>query len=269
MLTVIRCFLPSIDYSMNTGNEEKFIFNTAVAKIIGFYHLLNPETIKYRGFNIFHIIIVAFFVFYSSPIIMVMYFNSFYYWANNPTTSLVYLLNTTNCTFLSYKMVVIIYHSENIWNCMEITRFDFLSYKFYNKSILEKWRTISIKITTIYSTMIFLGFSCYILSPLLFTDSYYSIKNHDGSISNYRLSVFNLYSLLSSETLNKYFILFYSIEVLDSCAYGIVFILFDIILVTLCLAITCQLQMISRAFESIGHKSNIHPSSKYHTKDRY
>lgn len=269
MLTVIRCFLPSIDYSMNTGNEEKLIFNTALAKIIGFYHMLNPETIKYRGFNIFHSIITAFLVFYSSPITMVMYLNGFYYWANNPTASILYLIITSYCIFLSYKMIVIIYHSENIWNCMEITRFDFLSYRFYNKSILEKWRTTSIKITNIYSTMIVLAFFCFITSPLLFADSYYTIKNHDGSISKYRLSVFNLYSLLSSETLNKYFIMFYSIEVLYCCVYVTVFILFDLILVTLCLAMTCQLQMISQAFESIGQKFNIHPSSKYHTKDRY
>jgi len=35
----------------------------------------------------------------------------------------------------------------------------------------------------------------------------------------------------------------------------IAFFLFDVLVVTLCLAVSCQMQMICTAFESVGHKS--------------
>lgn len=247
---------------MNTANEEKLIFNTSLAKMIGFYHILNPETIKYRGYNVYHIIIVALFVFYVCPLTTVFSINTVYYWANNTMASVMYLLVTENCLLICYKMTVIIYYSKDIWNCTEVIRFDFMSYKFYNKCLLEKWRNISIRVTTIYATLIVSALLCCLVSPLLFADSCNSIKSHNGFISNYRLSVLNMYLLVSSETFNKYFSIFYSIEVLYCSAVVIVFIFFDTVLVTICLAIACQLQIISQAFESFGRNLNIQSSSK-------
>jgi len=110
-------------------------------------------------------------------------------------------------------------------------------------------------ITTILTGVYFMSALIFFVSALALSNDILQIKNHEGLVRNYRYNLFNLYLFVSEDTYNANYYIFYIVE-----GWGIVslltsFFVFDVVLVTLCLAITCQMQMICTAFESVGHKS--------------
>jgi len=93
------------------------------------------------------------------------------------------------------------------------------------------------------------------LIPFAIGEDKLPVKSHDGSIGYYRLSVMNFYLIASDETYNAHYSMFFFAEGLSTCMLVLTFIIFDILLVTLCVGICCQMQMISSAFELVGYKS--------------
>jgi len=76
-----------------------------------------------------------------------------------------------------------------------------------------------------------------------------------GSVGFYRQNVMNFYLIVSDETYNANYNTFYIFEALYLTTLVMSFLIFDIVLVTLCIALCSQMQMICSAFKSVGHKS--------------
>jgi len=95
----------------------------------------------------------------------------------------------------------------------------------------------------------------YLCNILIFNNNIIPVKNHDGSIANYRQNIIKLYVFASDETYNAHFNTFFFVEACFIVTAAVLFIAFDILLVSLSLAICCQLQVVNSAFESVGHKS--------------
>lgn len=139
---------------------------------------------------------------------------------------------------------------------MSIVRYRFTSCSIQSRhdNILEFWPMRSLRIRTIITVSYYLSILFYILCGLLvFRDTETLIKNRDGLISYYRQNIINLYFFFSTETFNAHFNTFYVVEALYVFASGTFFIIFEILLVTLCLGLCCQMQIINSAFESVGH----------------
>eukprot|EP00102_Acyrthosiphon_pisum_P022637 XP_016659847.1 PREDICTED: uncharacterized protein LOC107883740 [Acyrthosiphon pisum] len=242
---------------MDIQNEKHHVFNIRLANLTGLYQILDPGALKCRGRNVYQFF-VAFIALYLLVISMVLFVDCLHLSTYNMSTSLLDFLVTTNSFYACYKMWIVIYRSNEIWDCLSITRYGFTSLgnrKLTGHNILDHWRACSVWYTSLLAVAYFLTMVMYVGCPLAFSDTIIPIKNYDGSIGNYRRNVLNLYFFASDKTYNEYYNTFFVIEALFIAGLVIIYLLFDILLVTLCLGICCQIQMICSAFESIYHSS--------------
>ncbi|XP_060857454.1 uncharacterized protein LOC132935036 isoform X1 [Metopolophium dirhodum] len=239
---------------MDIRNEKNHIFNIKFTKLIGLYQMVDPNSIKCRGRNIYHVVMwcVMLYVFIVS---MILVLSGLYNWSVNIPISIDYICKAVNTFYLTYKMCVIIRHSNTIWNCLSITRYDFTSFSNRNKHILDHWRERLTWFMTMYTTMYFTAIVNYSVATLAFSEVKSPVRNHEGSIEYYRMNNMNFYLIASEDTYNSHYNKFYFIETLFVFITAMFFLLFDLLLVILCFGMSCQLEMICSAYESVGHKS--------------
>ncbi|XP_060879091.1 odorant receptor 46a-like [Metopolophium dirhodum] len=239
---------------MDIRNEMNHVFNIKLTKFIGLYQMLDPGSLKYRGRNVYHISAACILLFMCLNSVL-LNVSGLYYWTDNMSISVDCFWKAEILVYLVYKMWIVVHHSNDIWDCLSITRYDFTSFSLRNRHILDRWRGRSVWLTTMCA-ILYSGFSAiYLGSTLAFRNNILPIKNHDGSVGFYRQNVMNLYLFVSDETYNANYNTFYIVEALYLAMMIISFIIFDIVLITLCIALCCQMQMICSAFKSVGHKS--------------
>ncbi|XP_060874665.1 odorant receptor 46a-like [Metopolophium dirhodum] len=246
---------------MDIRDDQNHVFNVTLAKLIGLYQTLDPSTTKYRGKNVYRIV-MAFITLYIGVTGVILTLSGAYYWKNNMPLSVDCYWKGIVSYAMCYSMCLVVHYSNDIWNCLSITCYGLTSNSLRDRHILDGWRERSVLITTILAFVYFMSALIFFVSALALSNDKLPVKNHEGLVRNYRYNLFNLYLFVSEDTYNAHYYMFYIVE-----GWGVVslltsFFVFDVVLVTLCLAITCQLQMICTAFESVGHKSLAdHPSS--------
>lgn len=240
---------------MDIRNEKNYVFNIKLAKFTGLYQILDPGTVKCQGRNIYHIVI-AFFLVYMFAISMILNFSGLYYWTVNIPISIDYFWKSETTLYVIYKIWIVVHHSNDIWNCLSITRYCFTSSSNRNRHImiLDRWQKRSVSLTALFAIMYSISTITYMVITLAFSEDISPVKNHDGSVGYYRHNIMNFYLIVSDETYNTHFYIFYIAEALYLIFLTISFLIFDILLVTLCFGMGCQLQLICCASESIGHK---------------
>ncbi|KAL5236083.1 hypothetical protein ACI65C_003493 [Semiaphis heraclei] len=247
---------------MDTSNEENLhLFNIKLARVTGLYQILDPGTIKFRGRNVYHIAIVIIML-YLSIISTMLIISCLYYSPNNIFASVEYGWRGIISMFLTYRMWIVVYHSNDVWNCLTITWYDFTSHNLRDRHILDLWRKRSVWITNTLAIVYFMTLVFYAGIFLIFPNGIMPIKNHDGSVDHYRQNLLNLFLIVTDETYNTYYGAFYFIEVSFNVWLVNIIFMFDMLLVTLCLAVSCQIQMINAAFESFGNKSPSDPNTQ-------
>jgi len=248
---------------MDIQNEKNHIFNIRLAKLICLYQLLNPGTITFLGRNVYQIF-VAFFVLYLAVISVAMFVDCLRLWTYDTSVSILDLLLAINSFYACYKMSLIIYNSNDIWDCLSTTSYGFTSSSFRKRTghvLMDRWRAHSNWYTTSLAVAYCLSTVFYIRCHLVFGDPIRPIRNFDGTIGNYRWNVLNLSILTSDLTYNEYYNTFFVIEALYIILIAIFYLIFDILLLTMCLATCCQLKLIEDAFKSVNNKSLIDPFS--------
>jgi len=239
---------------MDIRNETNHVFNIKLAKRLGLYQMLDPGAVKFSSRNIYHIG-MACVLLYTCLISMILILSGLYYWTVNIPISMDYIWKSESTLYIIYKMWFVVHHSNEIWNCLSISRYDFTSFSNGNRHILDHWRERVSWSTTIYEIIYFTMCVGYLVITLAFSEDKSPVKNHDGSIGYYRQSAMNLYLIVSDETYNAHYYMFYFFEALFINLIGLFFFIFDFLLVTLCFSMSCQMQIIFSAFESVGHKS--------------
>ncbi|CAI6373144.1 unnamed protein product [Macrosiphum euphorbiae] len=239
---------------MDLRNESNHVFNIKLAKIIGLYQMLDPGTVKCRGRNIYHIV-TSCALLYMCLISMILILSILYYWNVNIPISMDYFWKVVTSFYIIYKTWIIIHYSDDVWNCLSITRYDFTTLSNRSRHILDRWRERLAWLTTIYAIMYITSVVSYMIFTLAFSEGTTPVKNPDGSIGYYRQNAINLYLIVSDETYNAHYYVFYFIETLVVAIVVLYFLIFDILLVTLCFGICCQMEIVCSAFESVGHNS--------------
>lgn len=238
-------------YKMDATKENQYIFNWKLAKYMGIYQILNPETVKIFGYNVYHVF--AFFgVLCLSSISMLCPFGMVQL-IKEENFFTFYLGCVINLLFSCYKMIIIAYHSKDIWDCIDVTSLNLLSYHHYDRNIFRNWRKRSIRTSYISIVSTMLAFCFWILSPIVFHNTIMTIKHDDGSSSNYRMNIFNMYIFASDVTYNKYFNTFFFIEIILAVWYFYFTIIFEVLMVMMCSALSCQLETISSRINLLGH----------------
>lgn len=246
---------------MDPTKDNEYIFNLKLSKLMGLYQILDPNTIRIFGFNVYHIGIV-FISLYMMAISMWCSI-SLYYLTNDINAFVFYFGCVQNYMFSCYKIIQILYYSKDIWKCIDITSVRFLSYQYYDKSIFKNWQTRSIRISKRYVSLSSIAMLFWIIISKALSKNIITIKNLDGSLSKYRMNIFNLYLIASDETYNRHFNLLYLIELVIAIAFLYFSLLFDVLMIMMCFSISCQLETICDAMKSLGHRCSKNVLSTY------
>jgi hypothetical protein len=235
-------------------DEKYHIFNIRLAKFTGLYQMLDPRTTKCLGRNVYHIAF-AFILMYLCAVSLMSTVSCLYYWTDNMSICLEDLWKVETALFIIYKMWIVIHHSNDIWSCLSITWYGFTSFGFRERHILDHWRKRSMRFSTLFAITYLICLAIFAGCTQAFRNKITPVKNRDGSVGYYRQNIMNFYIIVSDETYNAYYNTFCFAEALFTVSLAMLFLIFDILLVTLCFAICGQMQIINATFESVGHKS--------------
>ncbi|XP_060869024.1 uncharacterized protein LOC132943898 [Metopolophium dirhodum] len=240
---------------MDVRNENNHVFNIKLAKLTGLYHILDPGTATFRGRNVYHII-TACILLYMCVVSIILNLSGLYYWTLNIPISIDYFWKSETTLYVIYKIWIVIRHSNDIWNFLSITwhRHAVTLFSIRQRHILNRWRERSVRFTTMFAIMYYSSLVFYLGSTLVFRKDILPVKNRDGSVAFYRQNVMHFYLIASDETYNEYYYMFYFAEAFYIAFLTISFLIFDILLVTLCFGMCCQMQMTCSDFESVGHR---------------
>ncbi|KAL5239261.1 hypothetical protein ACI65C_006671 [Semiaphis heraclei] len=192
---------------------------------------------------------------------MILNLSGLYNWTVNIPVSMDYFWKSENALYAIYKTWIVVHHSDDIWNCLSITRYGFTSFSNRHRRLLDRWRERLVWLTNIYSIFYLTMLIIYVATTLVISDDISPVKNYDGVISYYRQNAMDFYFIVSDKTYNENYYMFYFFEVLFYFLLTTLFLVFDILFVTLCFGICCQMQIICSSFESVGHKSlSVSPS---------
>lgn len=229
---------------------EQYIFNLKMAKRIGLYQILDPNTKTIWTYNMYHLTLV---IPMLITIITLMIFPiGLNFYKNDLFAFLYYSGLISALSFGIFKISRFIYNSDNIWKCMDVTSFDFLSsYRRYNRDVLRKWRKQVIRVTYAYGFLSLFIWLSWSFSPLIFNNTTIKIKKDESSYSAFRLCTLNLYYAVSDETFNNYFVVFYTLEQVIGITFLYFTILVDILIISLSFALTSQLETINDAITSV------------------
>ncbi|VVC28587.1 Olfactory receptor, insect [Cinara cedri] len=230
----------------------KYLYSLSLVKLIGLYQILDPETVRIYGYNAYHVGIVLSCLFISA--ICVPSPLGLYHWSNDLNAFVFYFGCVGNFMLTVFKMINIVYYSEDIRKCIEIARFGFMSsYQHYNMEIFKKWQKWLTSVTFVYVLIVPPLIVVWLISPWVLNKTMVKIKNVEGSYSEYRMNIYNMYLMVTPQTYNEYYILLYAIEAVLQVAFIYFQIVFDIILVIICSALSCQLETICDAVQTLGH----------------
>lgn len=243
--------------TMDEDNEQNYIINVRLMKLIGFYQLLNPKTpTKLFGYNVFRLVGKMSLLYIVLMIVACII--SIYYALYDSEAVINYtMIIVVNCLAL-FKLYFIIRNANVLWDLMSVTFIDFLPYSGHYKSILIRARALSTKTSTIVSLCWLAVISVWILTPITIQGNYMLVKSKDlQSYSRYRCNVANLIYPVTDEFFNDNFGVFYLLETVLSIVYGYAMMAFDFLIISMGLTIIYQIKMVALSYSSLDGHNNI------------
>jgi len=233
--------------------------NLALFKRLRFYHVLEPNGIKFFNYNVYriiYIILIACIIFVNLCGLLGFILRTEDNFDEIGFIQLIYChLHSLQIVF---KISVCIYNADKIWNVLDVTRINFIKSTLCSKyiKILYESRDISTKITNFLCVFITITISVWLIFPLLL-----NIMTIDGNKQRYE-NIFNFRFPVTIHVFNYYYIFFYATEAIVLLYVGYSILIIDILLISLVYVFTAQYRIHAKAFENIGHEQEFQ-HSKY------
>lgn len=246
---IIKRFKMSDQESLD--NSETVI-NLKLFKQLRLYQLFDPSTRKIFNFNIYQLILILILFVYVCIIIFGLsgYIVGTKITPDNISESLILCTHIVNIVTL-LKAINFLYKANDIWELFNVTRINFLTSRHCRKYINnhKKYQKLSSKIVNCIITMTIISGVIWTTFPLvLYAKSFGDLNAVERfeNILNYRFPV-------TISTYNKYFILFYIMELIITMIVAFLQINFTIYIVSFSFVIVAQYKIIALAFASIGY----------------
>lgn len=243
-------------------HHHQMTLNLKYFKQYFFYQLFDPESPKLYNYNIYTTINVVFI--FSVLSFMCFSMISFCIRIEDATIDSMTLLNSINMYSIiiisSLKICVFLFKADTIWNLFDVSRIDFLSSKLCRNRItlLYEYRKKSIKYTNLFQYIINVTLTIWLTIPLLL--KFYVVP--DNMNLQYCPNILNLRYPVTTSFYNQNFYTFYVMELIITVYIAYYSIFIDNFIISICMAIIAQHEIITRAFENIGHE-DILENSKY------
>nr|UMT69224.1 odorant receptor 25 [Myzus persicae] len=237
-------------------NEDNLMINMRLMKKTGFYQLLDSRSLKVFGHNVFKCMsVVQISILLSIAVIFVL---NIYYFSDDINTVMMYSMLITSDVLSILKLYYILQNSDTIWNCIQLTSIDDLSYKYHDRRILEEGRLKSKS----YSLLIIFMWMYLIISwgmAPLFVTNYFLTVEVNNQIHRYRFNVLNYVFPATDQFYNDNFVFYYCVELLTLVLWGHCTMNFDILLLSMIITFKYQLKTVANSFKSISdYKSLIY-----------
>lgn len=215
-------------------------------KLLGLYKILNPNTIRILGYNLYHITIILAGSLMCVIILLLFPFLSHY--MNKDVTSIAFFLGCVYNYLMSFfKIIIVVHYSDDIWKCLDIISLNLLSYTQYNKKIFEMWRERSVQVSYVYVFMAFFMLSSWCISPQ-FNSAVDTTSNDTFTHSKiYRMELFNVNLTIPDKSYN----VLHFAEIIVFVCYLYFSIIFDTFMVFMCFALYCHQETICDGIESL------------------
>lgn len=235
---------------MDITNEKHVGIDWKLAKHICLYQILNPNSTKMYGCNVYHIAL------YGSLIapfaVAILYLIILYHSMNDINATLYYSTITVTLWSLFYKLFIILRNSSQIWNCFEILKPDFLSYQRYDRKIFQRRQNSSRRACYAFIIVSIVSIIIWNSLPYIFKIGSVVTKNLNNSLNKFQTNVLNL-NCIPDGAYNIHFNVCYFIE-LFMCTYCVMITVIGISLILIMFYAFCgQLDTIKNALESLGH----------------
>lgn len=238
----------------NHRGVSKYIINLKLAAYTGLYQMISPESPTMFGYNVYHVCVITYVGFVATILATIPF--GLYRWTNDESQFVMGLILLGNYFFSCYKAVTIVQNSKKIWKCLDVARVDFMSsHRNYDTNLLDECTIRAFRITCVYSIFCYILLVSFYLVPFVLSNTRLTIRQRDGTYWNYRVNVHNLYMPVSVETYDTYFSCFYVLEVAFGFCYIAFTVMFDNYVVSMCLAISSQIETVRNTFMSLGHES--------------
>lgn len=230
---------------------KQFTISVSLLKITGLYQILSPHGLKVYGINIFKCLLAIQITFLG--LANVWFGLNMYHNMDGIHTVTYYLILIMSCLSSFFKQAYLIHHSETIWNrCIRLTAIDRLSYYGYHrKHILEIGRTKSISYASLFVFLWIAVVMAWLLSPFLINSSSRMEIRAEHGIYHYRYNVLNLIFPVNDTFYNDNYPTYYIIESIIVVMWGHGTLIFDVLLISLCITLSYQLKTIVDSYNTI------------------
>lgn len=246
---------------MNT-TEKSYAFNLTLFKTIGYYQMIDPNSKKIFGFNIYNVINITLVIFTS--IMTVIGLSGYFYKADNITYEEygfkdLQMLFYLSCICLgNIKISITIYNADAIRKLFNVAHESFLSNKYCNQD-KYKLNICGKKFARIFPWYFFLFFMTafsWSIVPIVTIVNYHVTNEETNCNENiYMTNIANLRYPITAKTYNTFYKSFYALEFMMVwySAYGLV--VFDLFIVALLQLLATHYEIISSAYENFKYKA--------------
>lgn len=236
---------------MNEYDQQNFV-SLRFMKITGFYQLINPQTPKHYGLNLFKVGAAIEFVFNMVIISMLIYCS--YYYIQDTNELMSHFMLALAVLFSTVKFFYVRKNARLIWNCLEMTSVGFLSPERHDKRALREAQSWSITLSSMFIVFWSFVVVTWCLSPFYFRDIFMVIESNDG-VYKLRYNVLNNVYPVTEQFYNDYFFVFYFFESTQVMIWGHLTTSYDSFVVSVCIAIAFQLRTIAESYSRICCKA--------------
>jgi len=239
---------------METFNDQIATIDLTFLKQCGFYQMFDSNSKRIFGFNVYRL---SFIVLTMITECIICFGNCGFFLKLENTFDAIDLFLITFSNLLNYsnilKVVVLIFNRKKILVLLSVTDLMFLKSKQCrdNIKILYKHRSRALQLTNIYFYISIIVLFEWIFFPIM-VNSFMQYANNNQRLEN----VINRQYPVNVNTYNKYYILFYLFEIIIGIKSVYLFLMIDVLLLSIGWAITIQYEVLAVAFKNIGHNEN-------------
>jgi len=236
------------------------MINMRLMKKTGFYQLLDSRSPKAFGHNVFKCTSAAqMSILLSAAVIFVV---NMYYFSDDINTVMMYSMLITSDGLSILKLYYMLQSSDTIWNCIQTTSIDDLTYKYHDRRILEEGRS---KCTSYSILIMFMWLNLVVswsLAPL-FVTNYFLTAEHKNETYRYRFNIINFAFPATDRFYNDNFTTYYWIEFITLVLWCHCTMNFDVLLLSMNTTFKYQLKTIANSYSAFDFKRHNDFKSEY------
>lgn len=233
-----------------SSSEDLTIVDNRLFKAICLHQILNPTHGVNRYYRITFLAIT-----WLSFVVQSIQLVGLYFAVNDLQRFAFTTTVMSNCFLSLSKAYVLVTNVDRLRDGLEAARYEFTSCGFRDQRTVRRARAA---LSTIVRTFtVFSYVTCFIwaLNPLSAIGEFLPLTNADGTVSRYRVTIYNIWLPVSVTVYNTTTVwaLIYAVEVIV-CFFNVIsWLLFDSYVLTMCFTFKAHFRTLSASYATIGH----------------